>query len=104
LWACIKPPAPYPGMRLTVRMTFNNLGEFIGQPRITFMTPDAPEEVQTAYKIAMLNLRRIVLSQGGPITLTLWNNEYDEKPTSRSGQGAKTWTAACHTHRGGGRA
>jgi hypothetical protein len=36
-------------------MTFNNLGEFIGQPRITFMTPDAPEEVQTAYKIAILN-------------------------------------------------
>ena len=55
LWACIKPPAPYPGMRLTVRMTFNSLGEFIGQPRITFMTPDAPGEVQTAYKVAMLN-------------------------------------------------
>ena len=50
LWA-----SPYPGMRLTVRMTFNGLGEFIGQPRITFMTPDAPEEVQTAYKIAILN-------------------------------------------------
>ena len=52
---CIKPPAPYPGMRLTLRMTFNALGEFIGQPRITFMTPGAPEEVQTAYKIAILN-------------------------------------------------
>ena len=55
LWACIKPPAPFPGMRLTVRMTFNGVGEFIGQPRITFMTPDAPGEVQTAYKIAVLN-------------------------------------------------
>jgi hypothetical protein len=55
LSACIKPPAPYPRMRLTLRMTFNALGEFIGQPRITFMTPGAPEEVQTAYKIAILN-------------------------------------------------
>ena len=98
LWACIKPPAAYPGMRLTVRMTFNGVGEFIGQPRITFMTPDAPGEVQTAYKIAVLNSLKDCVplhfsagtperpSQGGPITFTLWNNEYDEKLRSHSGQ------------------
>jgi len=54
LRACFSPPQPYPGMRVTVRLSFNRSGEIWGQPHVTFVTPEAPAEVRTAYTRAML--------------------------------------------------
>jgi hypothetical protein len=55
LRACFRPPAPYPGMRMTLRMSFNAAGELLGEPRVTYVTPEAPAQVQTAYRIALVS-------------------------------------------------
>jgi hypothetical protein len=54
LQTCFSPPQPYPGMRVTVRLSFNGYGGIQGQPHVTYVTPDAPEQVRTAYARAML--------------------------------------------------
>jgi hypothetical protein len=58
LRACfIAPPAEntFHGMRITLRLSFNRKGEVLGQPHITYATPSAPEQVQTAYRRAILD-------------------------------------------------
>jgi hypothetical protein len=42
-------------MRITLRLSFNRKGEVLGQPHITYVTPSAPEQVQTAYRRAILD-------------------------------------------------
>jgi hypothetical protein len=58
LRACFIPPAAentYHGMRITLRLSFNRKGEVLGPPHITYATPSAPEQVQTAYRRAILD-------------------------------------------------
>jgi hypothetical protein len=58
LWACFIPPpteTSYPGMQITVRVSFNRKGEVLGQPHVTYETPSAPEGAQAAYREAMLD-------------------------------------------------
>jgi hypothetical protein len=58
LRACyIPPPAEntYHGMRITLRLTFNRKGEVLGKPHITYATLSAPEQVQAAYRRAILD-------------------------------------------------
>ena len=58
LRACYTPPPAentYYGMRITLRLSFNRKGEVLGQPHITYATPSAPEQVQTAYRRAILD-------------------------------------------------
>ncbi len=42
-------------MRITLRLSFNRKGEVLGQPQVTYATPNAPEQVQRAYRRAILD-------------------------------------------------
>lgn len=56
LRACWIPPAKEdarPGMQMSVRFSFKRNGEIIGEPRVTYVTPDAPEEARKTYRDAI---------------------------------------------------
>lgn len=58
LTACLRSPAipeHYPGIRLTLRFSFNGHGAFEGQPRFTYVTPYLPDNVRKEYQKAILN-------------------------------------------------
>jgi hypothetical protein len=44
---------PYQGMRVTVRIGFNERGQPLGPPLFTYVTPRAPEEIKNEYKKAI---------------------------------------------------
>ena len=48
----------YHGIQVTVRLSFNARGEFQGQPRFTYVTPDVPDELRAAYESAIADLLR----------------------------------------------
>ena len=56
LRACWIPPAKEdarPGMQLSVRFSFKRNGELIGEPRVTYVSRDAPEETRKVYRDAV---------------------------------------------------
>ena len=56
LLACWVPPPldqSRPGTQITVLLTFKRNGELFGQPRITFVSPEASEAQRTAYRTAV---------------------------------------------------
>jgi hypothetical protein len=58
LASCLRPlslPEPFPGIRLTLRFSFNGRGEFRGPPEFTFVTPLAPEKYKDEYRSAILH-------------------------------------------------
>jgi hypothetical protein len=49
--AHLPPPAQArPGMRVTVMLTFTRSGEILGEPRFTFVTPEAAPETRALYQ------------------------------------------------------
>jgi len=55
LRACWRPPDGHdarPGVSVSVRVSFNRDGNMIGQPRFTFVTARAPEQIKQAYRSA----------------------------------------------------
>jgi hypothetical protein len=56
LLACWVPPPldqSRPGTQITVLLTFKRNGELFGQPRITFVSPEASEAERSAYRTAV---------------------------------------------------
>jgi hypothetical protein len=56
LRACWIPPArdeARRGMQMSVRFSFKRNGEIIGKPRMTYVSPDAPEEARKVYREAV---------------------------------------------------
>jgi hypothetical protein len=56
LIACWVPPPldqSRPGTQITVLLTFKRSGELFGQPRITFVSPEASEAQRSAYRTAV---------------------------------------------------
>jgi hypothetical protein len=56
LHACWTPPPleqSWPGMQITVQMTFKRNGELFGSPRVTFETAGASDDVRLAYRVAL---------------------------------------------------
>jgi hypothetical protein len=54
--ACWIPPPPdqaRPGMQITVMLSFKRSGELLGEPRITYETPQATNEERKSYRLAM---------------------------------------------------
>ena len=59
LRACWVPPPidqARPGMQITVMMSFRRSGELLGQPRITFESPDATDDDRLAYRTAVADM------------------------------------------------
>ena len=59
LLACWVPPPldqSRPGTQITVLLTFKRNGELFGQPRITFVSPEASEEQRSAYRTAVAEM------------------------------------------------
>ena len=57
LYACWVPPPQSearPGMEITVQLTFNRRGEVMGEPRFTFITPNASPEHRAVYQRAVV--------------------------------------------------
>jgi hypothetical protein len=56
LLACWVPPPldqSHPGTQITVLLSFKRNGELFGQPRITFVSPEASEAQRSAYRTAV---------------------------------------------------
>jgi hypothetical protein len=56
LRACWVPPPienARPGMQMSVRLSFKRTGELMGEPRITYSSPDASPEVKQTYRQAI---------------------------------------------------
>jgi len=56
LRGCWVPPPTSesrPGMQMSVRLSFKRNGEIIGEPRVTFTTPNTPPEVRETYHRAI---------------------------------------------------
>jgi hypothetical protein len=56
LRACWIPPAKDEarrGMQMSVRFSFKRNGEIIGKPRVTYVSPDAPEKARKVYREAV---------------------------------------------------
>jgi hypothetical protein len=53
-WAAHLPPQAQarPGMNVTVMLTFTRSGEVLGEPRFTYMTPEASPETRALYQRA----------------------------------------------------
>ncbi|MEA2997836.1 MAG: hypothetical protein QOG74_3385 [Alphaproteobacteria bacterium] len=51
-WTAHLPPPEQarPGMRVTVMLTFTRSGEILGEPRFTFVTPEAAPETRALYQ------------------------------------------------------
>jgi hypothetical protein len=59
LLACWVPPPldqSRPGTQITVLLTFKRNGELFGQPRITFVSPEASEAQRSAYRTAVAEM------------------------------------------------
>jgi hypothetical protein len=59
LLACWVPPPldqSRPGTQITVLLTFKRSGELFGQPRITFVSPEASEDQRSAYRAAVAEM------------------------------------------------
>ena len=84
LYACWLPPPidrARPGMRITVMVSFNRGGEIFGEPRFTYVTPEATAAQRAAYQKAVVETLnrctplRITPALGGalagrPVTIT----------------------------------
>jgi hypothetical protein len=56
LRGCWVPPSEdeaRPGMQMAVRLSFKRSGEIMGTPRVTYVTPDAPQEARDTYRNAV---------------------------------------------------
>jgi hypothetical protein len=56
LRGCWVPPSEdeaRPGMQMAVRFSFKRSGEIIGTPRVTYVTPDAPQQARDTYRNAV---------------------------------------------------
>jgi hypothetical protein len=56
IYACYQPPPldwSRPGMQITFQVTFRRDGSILGEPRITYETPDASEDQRYAYRLAV---------------------------------------------------
>jgi len=61
LEACWVPPGleqARAGMQITVLVSFKRSGEVLGQPRITYETPEASDEQRASYRVAMAEALR----------------------------------------------
>jgi hypothetical protein len=66
---CWVPPSPEksrPGTQITVLITFNRSGEVMGEPRFTFITPNTPPEIRTAYQLSVAD----AISRCAPMPFT----------------------------------
>ena len=55
-WRTHQPPMAQarPGMNVTVMLTFNRSGELLGEPRFTYITPEATPETRALYQRAVV--------------------------------------------------
>jgi hypothetical protein len=55
-WEANEPPLAQarPGMNVTVMLTFNKKGEILGEPRFTYVTPEASQETRARYEQAVV--------------------------------------------------
>ena len=56
LEACYRPPPldrARPGMQITFQLSFRRDGTILGEPRITYETPEASEDQRYAYRLAV---------------------------------------------------
>ncbi len=56
LRACWRPPAAenaHRGMQMSLRFAFNRDGKLMGQPQLTYATPDVPREIRELYRKAL---------------------------------------------------
>jgi hypothetical protein len=55
-WEANEPPLAVarPGMNVTVMLTFTRAGEIFGEPRFTYVTPEATAETKTRYQRAVV--------------------------------------------------
>ena len=55
-WEANEPPLAQarPGMNVTVMLTFTRSGELLGEPRFTYMTPEATPETKALYQRAVV--------------------------------------------------
>jgi len=55
-WEANEPPLARarPGMNVTVMLTFNKKGEILGEPRFTYVTPEASQETRALYEQAVV--------------------------------------------------
>lgn len=55
-WRANEPPLAQarPGMNVTVMLTFTRSGELLGEPRFTYMTPEASPETKALYQRAVV--------------------------------------------------
>jgi hypothetical protein len=55
-WEANEPPLAQrrPGMTVTVMLTFNKKGELLGEPRFTYVTPEAAQETRALYEQAVV--------------------------------------------------
>jgi len=55
-WEANEPPAAQarPGMNVTVMLTFTRKGEIFGEPRFTYITPEARPETRALYQRAVV--------------------------------------------------
>jgi hypothetical protein len=55
-WQTHQPPLEQarPGMNVTVMLTFTRSGELLGEPRFTYMTPEARPETRALYQRAVV--------------------------------------------------
>jgi hypothetical protein len=61
LEACWVPPGleqARAGMQITVLVSFKRSGEILGQPRITYETPEASQDERLSYRVAMAQALR----------------------------------------------
>jgi hypothetical protein len=61
LEACWVPPGleqARAGMQITVLVSFKRSGEILGQPRITYETPEASDDERASYRVAMAQALR----------------------------------------------
>jgi hypothetical protein len=95
LRACWQPPAEAqaePGMQISVRLSFNRNGYVIGNPRITYTTPNVSERLRVLYRRAVMeSLERceplpLTKSLGGAIAGRPISIRYiDDRPIQRLG-------------------
>ncbi len=55
-WEANEPPLAQarPGMNVTVMLTFTRSGQILGEPRFTYMTPEATAETKALYQRAVV--------------------------------------------------
>jgi len=55
-WEANEPPLAQarPGMNVTVMLTFTKKGEILGEPRFTYVTPEASQETRALYEQAVV--------------------------------------------------